>query len=262
MAMQDFRDMAPRRAELSFIARTGEHIERLYKIQLARFRRFLSLTSIPYRPGGRSWRAGLPITAVQSIQAGALQYSYRGIPMLKNPLDVALYQLLFWQLKPRTVIEIGSYLGASALWFADLMRNCDVEGTVMSIDIKPPSAPEPRSNVHFLAGDANALGCVLTPDVLAKLERPLIVIEDSTHLAETTLAVLEFFAPLLRPGEYIVIEDGIVSDLGRAHRFNGGPGLAISRFLRDHPEFGVDADLCDRYGHNFTGNPNGYLRRR
>jgi cephalosporin hydroxylase len=66
---------------------------------------------------------------------------------------------------------------------------------------------------------------------------------------------------VLRSGEYIVIEDAVVSDLGGAHRFNGGPGLAISRFLAAHAEFEIDASLCDKYGHNFTGNPNGYLRR-
>jgi cephalosporin hydroxylase len=147
------------------------------------------------------------------------------------------------------------------LWIADMMRNCDVSGTVISIDIEPPAPPEPRDNVRFLAGDANALGAVLTPELLAGLDRPFVVIEDSTHSAETTRAVLEFFAPVLRSGEYIVIEEGVVSDLGTDHHYNGGPGLAISRFLAAHPEFAIDTNFCDRYGHNFTGNPNGYLRR-
>jgi cephalosporin hydroxylase len=75
------------------------------------------------------------------------------------------------------------------------------------------------------------------------------------------LAVLEFFAPLLHSGEYIVIEDGAVSDLGVAHEYGGGPGLGISRFLARNSQFEIDPAYCDRYGHNFTGNPNGYLRR-
>ncbi|MEZ5785858.1 MAG: CmcI family methyltransferase [Xanthobacteraceae bacterium] len=224
-------------------------------------RRLLTHARIPYRPEGRNWGVDLPLRAVESIQVGALQYNYRGIPMLKSPFEVALYQLLIWNVKPRTIIEIGSFRGASALWFADMMRNCDINGTVVSIDIEPPPPPEPRGNVHFLEGDANALDATLGADMLAGLQRPLIVIEDSTHTSETTGAVLEFFAPVLRSGEYIVIEDGVVSDLGKAHHFNDGPGLAISRFLRDHPEFEIDSAFCDFYGHNFTGNPNGYLRR-
>jgi cephalosporin hydroxylase len=251
----------PAEGPSSWLRSAGVWLERLYKLQLYRFRRAMLHTRIPYRAGKRNWRIGLPIAAVYSLQNGALHYSYRGLSMLKNPFEIALYPLLFWQVKPRSVIEIGSYLGASAMWIADMMRNCDIDGTVISIDIAPPSPPEPRDNVRFLAGDANALGIVLTPEMLDGLERPLVVIEDSVHGAETTLAVLEFFAPVLRSGEYIVIEDGVVSDLGTDHHYNGGPGLAISRFLAAHPEFVIDTNFCDRYGHNFTGNPNGYLRR-
>src|SRR5262249_16380126 len=118
-----------------------------------------------------------------------------------------------------------------------------------------------RDDVAFLEGDANTLETALTSETLARIERPLLVVEDANHTAETSLAVLNFFAPVLLPAEYIVIEDALVSDLGMAHRFNGGPGLAISRFLAAHAEFQIDTSLCDKYGHNFTGNPNGYLRR-
>jgi cephalosporin hydroxylase len=245
----------------SWLRQTGKRLEYFYKRQLYGFRRALLHARIPYRPGGRNWKINLPVKALYAIQHGALHYSYRGVSMLKNPFEVALYPLLFWQVKPRTVIEIGSYRGASALWLADMLRNCDIAGTVISIDIEPPAPPEPRDNVRFLKGDANALGDVLTPALLAGLERPLVVIEDSTHSADTTFAVLTFFAPVLRPGEYIVIEDGVVSDLGVDHHYQGGPGLAISRFLAGHPEYAIDASLCDHYGHNVTGNPNGYLRR-
>lgn|SRR5262249_40615091 len=243
------------------VHQAGKRIEHLYKRQVCRLRRALLHWHIPYRPDGRKWGSGLPLLAAQSIQVGTLQYSYRGIPMLKNPFDVALYNLLFWQVKPRTVIEIGSFRGGSALWFADMMRNFDAAGKVISIDIQPPTASYQRDDVSFLEGDANSLAVVLTPERLAGIERPLLVVEDADHSPTTSLAVLEFFAPVLLPGEYIVLEDALVSDLGMAHRFNGGPGLAISRFLAAHPEFQIDTSLCDKYGHNFTGNPNGYLRR-
>src|SRR5258708_5448850 len=109
--------------ELSWLRRAGTRLGRLYKQQLYRFRRLLLHARIPYRPGGRKWGIDLPLKALDSIQAGGLHYSYRGISMLKNPFEVALYPLLLWQVKPRTVVEIGSYRGASALWLADTMRN-------------------------------------------------------------------------------------------------------------------------------------------
>jgi cephalosporin hydroxylase len=251
-----------RGSKLALLREAGKSIEHRGKRLLSPLRRAWHRALIPYRPGGRKWRVGLPFRAVQSIQVGTMEYSYRGTPMIKNPFEVALYPLLLWRVKPRTVIEIGSYRGASALWFADILRTCDVDAQVISVDVEPPVPPESRDNVHFLRGDANALGDVFTPEKIAAFQRPLLVFEDSNHVAETTLAVLDFFATVLRPGEYIVVVDAAVTDLGWAHRFNGGPGLAISRFLAAHRDFEIDTSLCDFYGHNFTGNPNGYLRRR
>jgi cephalosporin hydroxylase len=93
--------------------------------------------------------------------------------------------------------------------------------------------------------------------------RPLLIVEDSSHLADTTAAVLEFFDPWLRSGEYIVIEDGILSDMRVAHLYDGGPLSAIEAFLKKSAgRYEVDRGLCDYFGNNVTWNVNGYLRRR
>ena len=36
---------------------------------------------------------------------------------------MAMYQMLLWELKPKTIIEIGSGTGGSAVWMADLMKS-------------------------------------------------------------------------------------------------------------------------------------------
>ncbi len=236
--------------------------ERLYKQVYRTLRRWQALRAIPRRSDGRRWRSDLPLSAVTTLQEGTLKYSYRGIPMLRNPFEMALYPLLVWTAKPGAIIEIGSFRGASALWLADMMRTYGLDGEVVSIDIEPPSLPFERPDITFLRGDAHRLGDVLTPEFLARLKRPFLVIEDSTHLAATTRAVLDFFDPILRKDEYIVIEDALVTDLGVAHHYDGGPGVAIAAFLEKHRgRYAIDASFCDRYGHNFTGNPNGYLKR-
>ena len=58
----------------------------------------------------RPWNTSLPRETPLSSR-----YTYRGVPMLKNPFDLALYLLLLRRLKPRTVIEIGSKSGGSGL---------------------------------------------------------------------------------------------------------------------------------------------------
>lgn len=205
----------------------------------------------------------VPRTALRSIQAGTLRYRYKGVSCLKNPFDLALYTRLFWELRPRSIIEIGYKEGGSALWFADTLRRYDIDGRIYSIDIKGGCDVQDEM-VRFLQGDALKLGNTLTSDLMADLPRPLLVIEDSAHLYDTTLATLRFFDPYLEQGEYIVVEDGIVNDLdpeGYAV-YENGPNRAILQFLNETDKrYIIDENYCDYYGHNFTFNTNGYLRR-
>lgn len=93
---------------------------------------------------------------------------------LKNPFDLALYTRLIAELKPRTILEIGSKEGGSALWFADTMRRFDIAGQVVSIDLHRVTAvADPM--VTFLEGDARRLEKVLPPAYLETLPRPFLV---------------------------------------------------------------------------------------
>ncbi|MCU0541346.1 MAG: class I SAM-dependent methyltransferase [Oscillatoriaceae cyanobacterium Prado104] len=209
----------------------------------------------------RSWNTSLSREHMLLIQNASLNYSYRGVPMLKNPFDFALYPLLFWNLKPRTIIEIGSKSGGSALWFGDMLNNFGIDGHIYSIDIfKVTSVQHPR--VTYMKGNGQALQEVLTPDFLNSLPRPLLVIEDADHSYETSKYVLEFFHPYLKQEEYIVIEDGIISDLEQDASYNSGPHKALKEFLSQHKgEYEIDSNFCDRFGYNMTWCTNGFLKK-
>jgi cephalosporin hydroxylase len=202
----------------------------------------------------------LPYELLMKIQQGTMAYSYRGLPLLKNPFDLALYPLLLGRTKPRTLIEIGSFAGGSALWFADQARSLQIAMQVISIDLVPPAVAAPF--VSFLQGDARNLGALLTRPFMNSLERPLMIVEDSDHFASTTAAVLDFFDRWLRPGESIVIEDGILSDMRVADLYDGGPLRAVRQFLgRTAGRYEIDRTLCDFFGRNVTWNVDGFLRR-
>ena len=89
------------------------------------------------------------------------------------------------------------------------------------------------------------------------------MIDDADHRHyETTLAVLRFFDPLMAAGEYIVIEDGILTDMRVAGDYGGGPALAIHDFLAGAGgRYEIDRTYCDYFGRNVTWNVDGYLRR-
>ena len=106
------------------------------------------------------------------------------------------------------------------------------------------------------------LGDVLTAARFATLPRPLMVIEDSAHTYAATRAAIGFFDRVLVAGEVLVIEDGILDELGLSGAHDGGPNRAVAEFMRDSPgRFEIMTDYCDYYGVNATYNPNGFLRK-
>ena len=203
----------------------------------------------------------IPYPLLMSIQKATMAHRYRGVAMLKNPFDLALYPLLLAQARPRTLIEIGSHQGGSALWFADTAAALGFPMHVHSIDLAEVDGVH-HPEVTFLRGDARDLRTVLGDDRVAALPRPLLVVEDSDHRFATCLAVLAFFDRWLRPGEYIVVEDGILSDMQVAELYDGGPLRAIEQFLAaTGGRYVVDREFCDYFGRNVTWNVDGYLRR-
>src|SRR4029077_5848104 len=105
--------------------------------------------------------------------------------------------------------------------------------------------------VTLLEGDA----CALFPRVRELVgDRSALVIEDSSHTFDNTLAVLRAFSPLVKPGGYFVVEDGILN-----HGLDAGPGYgvyeAIEAFVRENPSFVIDRD---RESFVITWNPTGF----
>jgi cephalosporin hydroxylase len=85
----------------------------------------------------------------------------------------------------------------------------------------------------------------------------VLVIDDSSHTFANTLKVLWTYSPLLKVGDYFIVEDGICRhglDVGP----KPGPYEAVEAFVRENPDYAIDRD---RESFLITWNPKGYLRR-
>jgi cephalosporin hydroxylase len=212
---------------------------------------------------GREWKSSLPIETIRQIQyahaLGPNQYEYHGITMWKNPFDLAIYTRLIEIEQPKLVIELGSFKGASAMWFADQMEEAGLDPNVVSVDVNPVSETYP--DVTFITGDARKLAQVFDPSLI-KCPHPWLVIDDADHVSTTTFLILEYFHKHLRKNDMIVVEDTIIEVLGEQHTYGGGPAQGLSLFLQRHDdEYAVQPEYCDMFGQNATWNINGYLRR-
>lgn len=205
-------------------------------------------------------RSALRARELRSIQLATFYYEYAGHRCVKNPFDLALYMMLLSRERPRTIVEIGSYQGGSAVFFAAQARALDLGAHVYSVDIeKVVDVHDP--DVTFMQGDIHDLGSCEIAAVLAGCPRPLLVVEDGPHTYEGCMAALEFFDGSLRSGEFIVIEDGNLHDL-RIWDLDNGPNRAIADFHERHPgRYRTAEEYSNFYGRNVTWNTNGYLQR-
>ncbi|EIC23739.1 cephalosporin hydroxylase [Thiorhodovibrio frisius] len=70
--------------------------------------------------------------------------------------------------------------------------------------------------------------------------------------------MLRQLADWMQPGDLLVMEDGVLDDLGLSERDGGGPNRALREFFSEHPDcFRVDRDLCDLFDRNANYAPNG-----
>lgn len=179
---------------------------------------------------------------------------FLGVSVMKNPADLWVYQELLTQARPMTILETGSAYGGSALWYACLMDLLGLppEATVISVDLeRRQTCAHPR--IVWVTGDST--DPALAADVLAQVTHPLLVTLDADHSEAHVTKELALYAPAVKVGEYLIVEDTNVGwvDIDR------GPMGALCAFLTAHPgEWGQDI-LCERFLTSFA--PGGWLRR-
>lgn len=199
---------------------------------------------------------------------------YAGVPLLKFPEDLRVYEHLLWDVKPDTVIELGTHHGGGALWFRDRLLTLQSYGLVsdvrvVSIDIDQTAARDALRRADPLYAEAiHLVEGNVCDEQLVEAVRPLVggrcfIVEDSAHTYDTTKAALEQFSRFVPPGGYFVVEDGCV-DIDEMRLVDDWPrGVlpALGDWLASEQgsEFRVRRDL-ELYG--ISCHPGGFLQRQ
>jgi cephalosporin hydroxylase len=187
--------------------------------------------------------------------------TWMGVPALKNPLDAWIYQEIVHETRPQAIVELGSAEGGGALYLAHLLELAGGDGRVISVDVSRESYDVAHPRIVEVTGRTG------DPEVIERVRelcegRRTMVIHDASHRAHAVYADLQAYAPLVSPGCYLIVEDGI-GDVMPKRKLpedpGAGPYLAVKSFLADGAPFEVDPD---RERFLMTNNPRGYLKRR
>lgn len=185
---------------------------------------------------------------------------YRSVRILKFPPDLWNYQEIFTEQRIEWVVETGTLHGGSALFFADLLALSGAPGRVITIDVSHHALQvSPHARIEFvLASSASPQTAAHVAGMLPKERGALFMILDSDHRKAHVLRELELFSPLLRKGDYLVVEDGCVNGHPVRPEFGPGPFEATQEFRERHPGlFIADRERERKFG--CTAAPSGYL---
>ena len=165
---------------------------------------------------------------------------YRGVRTLKLPLDMWNYQEIIFERNIHWIVETGTRHGGSALYFADLLAAGNREGNVVSIDVTHEalhSVVTAHPRIRLLLGDSATESIKQQVMALVPSQRGggILLILDSDHAASHVLRELETWVPLLRRGDYLIVEDTIVNGHPVRPEFGPGPMEAIDAFVARNP---------------------------
>ena len=178
------------------------------------------------------------------------KFKWKDLILMKDPMTLTIYLQLLQELKPKTIIEFGTFEGGSALWMSDTMGSLGLSCHIHTFDIRAEKVKLPDlENLSFHKLDNFKIRDFVDSnlDLFASLNHPILVVEDSHKNVSELLSCIDEF---LDAGDYLIVEDTL--DKSKYEKMNG--------FLLDH-EYLVDSYYCDFWGINNSWNINSFLKK-
>jgi cephalosporin hydroxylase len=170
---------------------------------------------------------------------------WRGKPLFKSVYDMAIYQMMINDIRPSTIIEIGS-TESSLSWLKDMSELNKFNTRIIGIDhIEPEKIPE---GVEFRKGDIQNISSLLSYDFIETLPKPFLIIEDA-HVYLPT--VLEYLDHIMDEEDYLVLEDSLLKQ-----------NSILQWAETQGSNYYIDTNYTDFFGINCTTAANSILIKR
>lgn len=178
---------------------------------------------------------GLPFLLSQGTHS---LVKWKNIPIFKTTYDFSIYMMIINDIKPDYIIELGSGLGGSAIWFADITKSLGLKTKIISFDILKPDIKHP--NINFVQQDLNNIDELKKSVNWDNLNGKKMLIEDA-HV--NVLDILNFFNNILQKDDYVIIEDSLDKETSiKKFINNNNDKYKIDQFYLDF--FGINISCC------------------
>jgi cephalosporin hydroxylase len=222
------------------------------------------------RPSDHMWTGSIPSRFVATSLKNGFEnmiynrrqwqdVSWLGVPVLKYPSDLLVYEEMIYETKPDVILDIGTFKGGSAFYYASLL---DLSGRpsarVISVDIErfPGLPSHPR--ITYLIGSSTSEEILKQiKDSIHPGERVMAFL-DSDHHYDHVLNELRAYSQIVTKDSYLIVEDSNVNGHPVFPTHGPGPMEAIHEFLKYNSEFRTDKT---REKFLITVAPDGFLKK-
>lgn len=179
-------------------------------------------------------------------------FKWKGLTLMKDPMTLSIYMQLIQDIKPKTILEFGTYEGGSALWMKDIVKSLNIDCKIYTFDIDENNVKiESDDVIQFYKLDNHKIKEFIKNNhsIFSDLEHPLLIIEDSHSNLKELLTEIDDF---ILSKDYLIIEDTIDED----------KYANMTDFLSTNKNYEIDTYYCDFWGHNNSWNINSFLRKK
>ena len=135
------------------------------------------------------------------------KHKWKGLTLMKDPMTLSIYMMMIQDIKPKTILEFGTYDGGSALWMEDIMKSLSLDCKIHTFDINPDRVKLPEdSKIKYHELDNKNINQFIdqSSELFENMESPILIIEDSHVNVDEVVKSID---PFLKSGDYLVIED-------------------------------------------------------
>jgi len=182
---------------------------------------------------------------------------WMGVRTAKCPMDMWVYQEILESLETDLLIETGTLLGGSALFFANMFDILG-RGKVVTVDlVKQENLPK-HPRIEYLKGSS------IAPEIIQYIEdevaraKSVTVILDSDHKEEHKTRELELYSKFVTLDNYMIAEDTCFDYYPSWPEFGPGPATAVNKFMKNNENFVYDRS---RELHLITFAPMAFLKK-
>jgi cephalosporin hydroxylase len=218
----------------------------------------------------------------QSLKNGYIyNFTWQGIPIIKFPSDLIVFQEIINNVKPDLIIETGVAHGGSLVFYSSIQRMYNKKARTIGVEIDFRGHNKDNCKELFKEYKIQVIEKSSTSEEAIKILKnkvskfkKVLVFLDSDHSHNHVLKELELYSQFVSKGSYLICTDTVIDFMPKGfflkdwqkgrnvnRNFDKGdsPYTALKKFMKNNDKF-----VIDDYYHGksmVTENPYGFLKK-